>query len=40
MTFIINIPRPLTILAINKLAEIDYNVANPVTETVADELLS
>ncbi len=35
MTFIINIPRPLTILAINKLAEIDYNVANPVTETVA-----
>ena len=36
MTFIINIPRQFTLLAINKLAEIDYNVANPVTEAVSE----
>lgn len=35
MTFI-NIPRPLTIIAMNKLAEVDYNVATRVSETVAE----
>ena len=36
MTFLINIPRPLTILAMNKLAEVDYNVATKVSEGVAE----
>ena len=36
MTFLINIPRPLTIIAMNKLAEVDYNVATRVSEGVAE----
>ncbi len=36
MTFIINIPRPITIFAMNKLAEVDYNVATRVSESVAE----
>ena len=36
MTFFINIPRPLTIIAMNKLAEVDYNVATRVSEGVAE----
>lgn len=36
MTFLVNIPRPLTILAMNKLAEVDYNVATRVSESVAE----
>ena len=36
MTFLINIPRPLTIIAMNKLAEVDYNVATKVSEGVAE----
>ena len=36
MTFLINIPRPITILAMNKLAEVDYNVATRVSELVAE----
>lgn len=36
MTFIINIPRPITIFAANKLADVDYNIANPVTDVVAE----
>lgn len=36
MTFLINIPRPVTILAMNKLAEVDYNVATKVSEIVAE----
>tara|TARA_B100001287_G_C22497658_1_gene442002 strand:+ start:42 stop:278 length:237 start_codon:yes stop_codon:yes gene_type:complete len=35
MTFI-NIPRPITIFAMNKLAEVDYNVATRVSENVAE----
>lgn len=35
MTFL-NIPRPLTIIAMNKLAEVDYNVATRVSESVAE----
>ena len=30
-----NIPKPLTILAMNKLAEVDYNVATKVSHDVA-----
>ena len=30
------IPRPLTIFAMNKLSEVDYNVATRVSETVAE----
>ncbi len=36
MTFLINIPRSLTIIAMNKLAEVDYNVATKVSEGVAE----
>lgn len=36
MTFLINIPRPVTIYAMNKLAEVDYNVATRVSEGVAE----
>ena len=36
MTFLINIPRPITIFAMNKLAEVDYNVATKVSEGVAE----
>ena len=36
MTFLVNIPRPITILAMNKLAEVDYNVATRVSEVVAE----
>ena len=36
MTFIFHIPRPLTIMAMNKLAQIDYNVATKVSEDVAE----
>ena len=36
MTFLINIQRQLTILAMNKLAEVDYNVATKVSEGVAE----
>jgi len=36
MTFLINIPRPVTIAAMNKLAEVDYNVATKVSEDVAE----
>lgn len=36
MTFLVNIPRPLTIIAMNKLAEVDYNVATRVSEAVAE----
>ena len=36
MTFLINIPRPLTIIAMNKLAQVDYNVATRVSEGVAE----
>tara|TARA_B100000035_G_scaffold12776_1_gene10592 strand:- start:285 stop:524 length:240 start_codon:yes stop_codon:yes gene_type:complete len=36
MTFIINVPRPLTIFAMNKLAEVDYNVATRVSDAVAE----
>lgn len=36
MTFLVNIPRPITILAMNKLAEVDYNVASRVSEVVAE----
>jgi hypothetical protein len=35
MTYII-IPRPVTIFAMNKLAQVDYNVATRVSETVAE----
>jgi hypothetical protein len=35
MTFL-NIPRPVTIIAMNKLAEVDYNVATRVSESVAE----
>ena len=34
--FLINIPRPITIMAMNKLAEVDYNVATRVSEVVAE----
>ena len=36
MTFIINIPRPITILAMKQLANVDYNVATRVSESVAE----
>ena len=36
MTFLVNIPRPFTIEAMNKLAEVDYNVATRVSESVAE----
>jgi len=36
MTFLVNIPRPFTIEAMNKLAEVDYNVATKVSESVAE----
>ena len=36
MTFLINIPRPVTLCAMNKLAEVDYNVATKVSESVAE----
>lgn len=36
MTFIITIPRSLTIIAMNKLAEVDYNIATKVSEDVAE----
>ena len=36
MTFIINIPRPVTIAAMNNLAQVDYNVATRVSEYVAE----
>lgn len=35
MTFLINIPRPITIAAMNKLAEVDYNIATKVSEDIA-----
>ena len=36
MTFLVNIPRPLTIIAMNNLAKVDYNVATRVSEGVAE----
>ena len=36
MGLIFNIPRPLTIIAMNKLAQVDYNVATKVSEDVAE----
>lgn len=33
--YLINIPRPITIMAMQKLSEVDYNVATKVSETVA-----
>ena len=36
MTFIVSIPRPLTILAMKQLANVDYNVATRVSESVAE----
>ena len=36
MTFIVNIPRSITIMAMNQLAEVDYNVATRVSEKVAE----
>lgn len=36
MTFLINIPRPITIIAMNQLAEVDYNVATKVSEGIAE----
>ena len=36
MTFLINIPRSYTIIAMNKLAEVDYNVASKVSDGVAE----
>jgi hypothetical protein len=36
MVFLFNIPRPLTIIAMNKLAQVDYNVATKVSEDVAE----
>lgn len=36
MTFLVNVPRPLTIFAMNKLAEVDYNVATRVSDVVAE----
>ncbi len=36
MTFIINIPRPVTIAAMNNLAQVDYNVATRVSDYVAE----
>tara|TARA_B100000795_G_scaffold255365_1_gene226969 strand:+ start:1332 stop:1571 length:240 start_codon:yes stop_codon:yes gene_type:complete len=36
MTFLINIPRPITIIAMDKLAEVDYNVASHVSDIVAE----
>lgn len=33
--FLFNIPRPLAIYSVNKLAEVDYNVANRLSENVA-----
>ena len=36
MTFLINIPRSYTIIAMNKLAEVDYNVASKVSDSVAE----
>ena len=35
MTFI-NIPRPLTIMAMNNLANVDYNVATKVSDYTAE----
>tara|TARA_Y100000591_G_scaffold332321_1_gene369205 strand:+ start:2438 stop:2677 length:240 start_codon:yes stop_codon:yes gene_type:complete len=35
MTFIINIPRQITIFAANQLANIDYNIATKVSDDVS-----
>tara|TARA_Y100000816_G_scaffold198443_1_gene145336 strand:+ start:2374 stop:2613 length:240 start_codon:yes stop_codon:yes gene_type:complete len=36
MTFLINIPRPITIMAMNELAKVDYNIATRVSDGVAE----
>ena len=36
MKLLINIPRPITIMAMNQLAEVDYNVATKVSDIVAE----
>ncbi|ALH23393.1 hypothetical protein ceV_487 [Chrysochromulina ericina virus CeV-01B] len=36
MTFIINIPRPITVIAAHQLANVDYNVATRVSEDVSN----
>lgn len=36
MTFLINVPRPITIMAMNELAKVDYNVATKVSDIVAE----
>jgi len=36
MTFLINIPRPITTMAMNELARVDYNVATKVSDIVAE----
>jgi hypothetical protein len=33
--YLITIPRPITIMAMQRLSEVDYNVATRVSETVA-----
>ena len=34
--FLVNIPRPVTIFAMQQLAKVDHNVATRVSEAVAD----
>lgn len=36
MTFLFQIPRSFTIMAMNQLAQVDYNVATKVSEDVAE----
>ena len=36
MTFIINIPRPIAVIAAHQLANVDYNVATRVSEDVSN----
>ena len=36
MTFIINIPRPIAVVAAHQLANVDYNVATRVSEDVSN----
>lgn len=36
MRLLTNIPRPVAIFAVNKLAEVDYNIATKVSETVSE----
>lgn len=36
MTFLFQIPRPITIIAMNQLAQVDYNIATKVSEDVSE----